>query len=144
MIHTTNTVAFMTLGKAAFGRYKRGGEEFFSKKLGGRRVFIKKIRRAKTFFTKKGGEEIFCSTKKRGRRFFFRLIFPKTRPSYLIKFDQSLIMCHSIFALPIPPGKGQAITILTVLFQRIASTSQSPPTKHQLSRSVYLIEIVTF
>ena len=56
----------MTLVKAVFGRNKKGGEEFFSKK----------IRGAKT----RG--DYFFSTKKGGRRLFFRQIFPKTRPRY--------------------------------------------------------------
>ena len=34
-IQQTHWVVFMTLGKVAFGRNKKGGGEFFSKKLGG-------------------------------------------------------------------------------------------------------------
>ena len=61
----------MTLGKAAFGRNKKGGEEYFSKK-------------------NYGGEDFFFQLKKGGRRLFFRQIFPKTRPRYPVNFDRSL------------------------------------------------------
>ena len=45
---------FMTLGKAVFGINKRGegGEDFFSKKIRGRRLFSEKIRGRRLFFEK--------------------------------------------------------------------------------------------
>ena len=47
----------MTLGKAAFGRNKKGGEEFFSTKKGGRRLFFRKNKGGEEFFRlKKGGQ----------------------------------------------------------------------------------------
>ena len=62
------------------GEIKKGGEEFFSKK----------IRGAKTFFQlKKGGEDFFLE-KIRGAKNFFWQIFPKTRTRYPINFDRSL------------------------------------------------------
>jgi hypothetical protein len=40
----------MTLGKAVFGRIKKGGREFFSKKIRGRKLFFRKNKGEKTFF----------------------------------------------------------------------------------------------
>ena len=67
----------MTLGKAVFGRNKKGGEEFFSTKKGGRRLLFRKNKVGKDFFSSK-----------KGAKTFFRQIFPKTRPKNPVNLDQ--------------------------------------------------------
>ena len=69
----------MTLGKAVFGRNKKWGEEFFSKKkIGGLRLFFNPKKGGEDFFSEKiTGAKTFFSTKKGGEDFLFRQIHKK-------------------------------------------------------------------
>ena len=69
----------MTFGKAASGRYKKGGRRvFFEKKIGGGDFFSTKKRGAKTFFSGKiRGAKTFFRLKKGERRLFSGKFFPK-------------------------------------------------------------------
>ena len=105
----------MSLGKAFFGRYKKGGRrvlfekeiDFFStKKSGGEDFLSEKIR--------EGGD--FISTKKRGRRLFFSQIFPKTRPRYSVNFDRSLTTSMKKNVTKSPAWKEDGIPIFAYPF----------------------------
>ena len=74
------------------GEIKKGGGEFFSKKIRGAKTFFHLKKGGEDFFSEKiRGAKTFFRLKKGGRRLFFRQIFPKTRPRYPVNFDRSLI-----------------------------------------------------
>ena len=73
------------------GEIKKGGEEFFSKKIRGAKTFFQLKKGGEDFFSEKiRGAKTFFRLKKGGRRLFFRQIFPKTWPKYPVDFDWSL------------------------------------------------------
>ena len=94
------------------GDIKKGGEEFFSKKIreaktffqlknGGRRLFFRK---------NKGGEDFFSNKKRGAKTFFSGKFFPKTRRRYPVNFDWSLIirkifLGQEIIYFKLVPGK---------------------------------------
>ena len=90
------------------GEIKKGGEEFFSKKIRGAKTFfqLKKGGRRLFFRRNKGGEDFF-STKKRGVKTFFQANFPKTRPRYPVNFDRSLRQrgCFQSLFQPLIPNQ---------------------------------------
>ena len=73
------------------GEIKKGGGEFFSKKIRRAKTFFQLNKGGRRlFFRKNEGGEDFFFTKKRGAKTFFSQNFPKTWPRYPVNFDRSL------------------------------------------------------